>query len=222
MESLLLKSLEDKAEIIVWPEVSVPSYLTTNVNDRLFFHNRIMDNNAFLILGIPESRFINGQRFSYNSAMIMLPDGSFDTYQKIFLVPFAEYVPFFKSWFDKMNQFDYMGSFTPGSEYKVFPVKDYNVATLICYDSSNPKIVNKMVENGADILFIVTNDSYVGEFMPYQHFELAKIRAIEQRVPIIQSANNGISGIILPSGEVLYKSRLNERVVHTHNVPIYE
>ena len=222
MESLLLKSLEDKAEIIVWPEVSVPSYLTTNVNDRLFFHNRIMDNNAFLILGIPESRFINGQRFSYNSAMIMLPDGSFDTYQKIFLVPFAEYVPFFKSWFDKMNQFDDMGSFTPGSEYKVFPVKDYNVATLICYDSSNPKIVNKMVENGADILFIVTNDSYVGEFMPYQHFELAKIRAIEQRVPIIQSANNGISGIILPSGEVLYKSRLNERVVHTHNVPIYE
>ena len=57
MESLLLKSLEDQADIIVWPEVSVPSYLATNVNDRLFFHNRIMDNDAFLILGIPESRF---------------------------------------------------------------------------------------------------------------------------------------------------------------------
>ncbi len=222
MESLLLQSLEDEAEIIVWPEVSVPSYLTTNINDRLFFHNRVMDNNAFLILGIPESKFINGERFSYNSVMVMFPDGSFDTYQKIFLVPFAEYVPFFKSWLDKMNQFDDMGSFTPGDEYKVFPVKDYKVATLICYDSSNPKIVDKMVKNGADILFIVTNDSYVGEFMPYQHFELAKIRAIEQRVPIIQSANNGISGIILPSGEVLYKSHLNERVVHTQKVPIYE
>ena len=222
MDSLLLESIEDEAEIIVWPEVSVPSYLATNINDRLFFHNRIMDNNAFLILGIPESRFINGKRFSYNSAMIMFPDGNFDIYQKIFLVPFAEYVPFFKSWLDKMNQFDDMGSFTPGSEYKVFPVKEYNVATLICYDSSNPKIVDKMVRNGADILFIVTNDSYVGEFMPYQHFELAKIRAIEQRIPIIQSANNGISGIILPSGEVLYKSHLNERVVHTERIPIYE
>ena len=79
-----------------------------------------------------------------------------------------------------------------------------------------------MVRNGADILFVVTNDSYVGEFMPYQHFELAKIRAIEQRIPIIQSANNGISGIILPSGEVLYKSHLNERVVHTERITIYE
>ena len=80
-----MQSIEDKAEIVVWPEVSVPSYLATNVNDRLFFHNRIMDNNAFLILGIPESRFINGKRFSYNSAMIMFPDGNFDIYQKIAL-----------------------------------------------------------------------------------------------------------------------------------------
>ena len=222
MESLLLKSLEEKAEIIVWPEVSVPSYLATNINDRLFFQERLMENDSFLILGIPERKFIDGQHFSYNSVMVMYPNGDFSTYQKLFLVPFAEYVPFFKSWLTKINQFDDMGSFTPGSEYKVFPVKDYKIATLICYDSSNPKIVKTMVQNGADILFIVTNDSYVGEFMPYQHFELAKLRAIEQRIPVVQSANNGISGIILPSGKVIYKSNLNERVVHTEKIPIYE
>lgn len=222
MESLLLKSLEEKAEIIVWPEVSVPSYLATNINDRLFFQEKLMDNDSFLILGIPERKFIDGQHFSYNSVMVMYPNGSFSTYQKLFLVPFAEYVPFFKSWLTKINQFDDMGSFTPGNEYKVFPIKDYKIATLICYDSSNPKIVKTMVQNGADILFIVTNDSYVGEFMPYQHFELAKLRAIEQRIPVVQSANNGISGIILPSGKVIYKSNLNERVVHTEKIPIYE
>ena len=222
MESLLLESLEEKAEIIVWPEVSVPSYLATNINDRLFFQERLMENDSFLILGIPERKFIDGQHFSYNSVMVMYPNGDFSTYQKLFLVPFAEYVPFFKSWLTKINQFDDMGSFTPGNEYKVFPIKDYKIATLICYDSSNPKIVKTMVQNGADILFIVTNDSYVGEFMPYQHFELAKLRAIEQRIPVVQSANNGISGIILPSGKVIYKSNLNERVVHTEKIPIYE
>jgi len=222
MESLLLKSLEEKAEIIVWPEVSVPSYLATNINDRLFFQEKLMDKNSFLILGIPERKFIDGQHFSYNSVMVMYPNGNFSTYQKLFLVPFAEYVPFFKSWLTKINQFDDMGNFTPGTEYKIFPIKDYKIATLVCYDSSDPKIVKTMVQNGADILFIVTNDSYVGEFMPYQHFELAKLRAIEQRIPVVQSANNGISGIILPSGKVIYRSDLNERVVHTEKIPIYE
>jgi apolipoprotein N-acyltransferase len=196
--------------------------LATNINDRLFFQEKLMDNDSFLILGIPERKFIDGQHFSYNSVMVMYPNGSFSTYQKLFLVPFAEYVPFFKSWLTKINQFDDMGNFTPGTEYKIFPIKDYKIATLICYDSSDPKIVKTMVQNGADILFIITNDSYVGEFMPYQHFELAKLRAIEQRIPVVQSANNGISGIILPSGKVVYRSNLNERVVHTEKIPIYE
>ncbi len=72
------------------------------------------------------------------------------------------------------------------------------------------------------MLFIITNDSYVGQFMPYQHFQLARLRAVEQRVPVIQSANTGISGIILPSGEIIYRSNLNERIVFTVEVPVYE
>jgi apolipoprotein N-acyltransferase len=79
-----------------------------------------------------------------------------------------------------------------------------------------------MVDNGAEMLFIITNDSYVGQFMPYQHFQLARLRAVEQRVPVIQSANTGISGIILPSGEIIYRSNLNERIVFTVEVPVYE
>ena len=121
-----------------------------------------------------------------------------------------------------MNQFDDIGSFTPGSNYKVFDIKDFKASILICYDSSSPQIVKNMVNNGAEILFIITNDSYVGQFMPYQHFELARLRAVEQRVPVIQSANTGISGIILPSGKVVYSSKLNERTVFTTKVPIYE
>ena len=50
--------------------------------------------------------------------------------------------------------------------------------------------------------------------MPYQHFEHAKLRSIELGVPVVQSANNGISGIILPSGEVLIKSEIDERNVY--------
>ena len=220
MDSLLTKSLEDEADIIVWPEVAVTSFLANNVYDRIRYQDKLSD--TYLITGIPERKYIDGINQNFNSSIILKPDGSFDTYQKIFLVPFAEYVPFFKNWVTKMNQFDDIGSFYPGYEYKTFDIKDFKASILICYDSSSPQIVKTMVNNGAEMLFIITNDSYVGQFMPYQHFQLARLRAVEQRVPVIQSANTGISGIILPSGEIIYRSNLNERIVFTVEVPVYE
>tara|TARA_A100001011_G_scaffold393130_1_gene482264 strand:+ start:8782 stop:10155 length:1374 start_codon:yes stop_codon:yes gene_type:complete len=220
MDSLLTKSLEEKADIIIWPEVAVTSFLANNTYDRIRYQNKL--SGVYLITGIPERKTIDGVNQNFNSSIILKPDGSFDTYQKIFLVPFAEYVPFFKNWITKMNQFDDIGSFYPGSEYKIFNINDFKASILICYDSSSPNIVETMVDNGAEMIFIITNDSYVGEFMPYQHFQLARLRAVEQRVPIIQSANTGISGIILPSGKILYRSKLNERIVHTMEVPLYE
>ena len=220
MDSLLTKSLEEKADIIIWPEVAVTSILANNTYDRIRYQNKL--SGAYLITGIPERKTIDGINQNFNSSIILKPDGSYDTYQKIFLVPFAEYVPFFKNWITKMNQFDDIGSFYPGSEYKIFNINDFKASILICYDSSSPNIVETMVDNGAEMIFIITNDSYVGQFMPYQHFQLARLRAVEQRVPIIQSANTGISGVILPSGKILYRSKLNERIVHTMEVPLYE
>ena len=220
MDSLLSKSLEEKADIIIWPEVAVTSFLANNSYDRIRYQNKL--SGAYLITGIPERKTIDGINQNFNSSIILKPDGSYDTYQKIFLVPFAEYVPFFKNWITKMNQFDDIGSFYPGSEYKIFNINDFKASILICYDSSSPNIVETMVDNGAEMIFIITNDSYVGQFMPYQHFQLARLRAVEQRVPIIQSANTGISGVILPSGKILYRSKLNERIVHTMEVPLYE
>lgn len=220
MDSLLTKSLEEKADIIIWPEVAVTSFLANNTYDRIRYQNKL--SGVYLITGIPERKTIDGINQNFNSSIILKPDGSYDTYQKIFLVPFAEYVPFFKNWITKMNQFDDIGSFYPGSEYKIFNINDFKASILICYDSSSPNIVETMVDNGAEMIFIITNDSYVGQFMPYQHFQLARLRAVEQRVPIIQSANTGISGVILPSGKILYRSKLNERIVHTMEVPLYE
>ena len=220
MDSLLVKSLEDNADIIIWPEVAVTSFLANNPYDRVRYQDKL--SGTYFITGIPERKNIDGINQNFNSSIILKPDGSFDTYQKIFLVPFAEYVPFFRNWITKMNQFDDIGSFYPGSEYKTFNIDDFKASILICYDSSSPQIVEKMVDNGAEIIFIITNDSYVGQFMPYQHFQLARLRAVEQRVPIIQSANTGISGIILPSGKIIYRSKLNERIVFTMEVPLYE
>ena len=113
-----------------------------------------------------------------------------------------------------------MGSFTAGENYNIFQIGDIKSSILICYDSSSFKIAKKMVNKGAEIIFVITNDSYVGKAMPYQHFEHAKLRSIELGVPVVQSANNGISGIILPSGEVLVRSEIDDRNVYNKIIKI--
>ena len=213
MNDLLEKSLESNPDVIVWPEAALTSFLAvSNSRERIKLQKKITD--SALITGIPQRMYLNNELKVYNSAIFLRPDGFYDTYQKIFLVPFAEYVPFFKKWLSKINQFDDMGSFTAGENYNIFQIGDIKSSILICYDSSSFKIAKKMVDKGAEIIFVITNDSYVGKAMPYQHFEHAKLRSIELGVPVVQSANNGISGIILPSGEVLIKSEIDERNVY--------
>ena len=219
MNDLLQKSLESNPDVIVWPEAALTSFLSVSDSKvRIELQEKIED--SVLITGIPQRMYFNNELKVYNSAIFLRPDGFYDTYQKIFLVPFAEYVPFFKNWLSKINQFDDMGSFSPGENYNTFTIGDVKLSILICYDSSSFKIAKKMVDKGAEIIFVITNDSYVGKAMPYQHFEHAKLRSIELGIPVVQSANNGISGIILPSGEVLIKSEIDDRNVYNHSIEL--
>ena len=217
MSDLLYDSLSSSPDLIVWPEAALIYQLAKDGSvQRQNLQSHLGE--SFLITGIPQRITMDGELKSYNSAIFMNSDGFYDTYQKIFLVPFAEYVPFFKNWITKMNQFDDLGSFSKGNDYKTFKINTNLISIMICYDSSSHKLAKKMVEKGAEILFIITNDSYVGKAMPYQHFEHAKLRAVELGVPVVQSANNGISGIILPSGEVVLKSEIDQRGVFNYNI----
>lgn len=210
MNELFEESLSKNPDIIVWPEAALTSFLAAPAsNERKKIQAKLKESS--IIAGIPQRVYDNTELKIYNSAIFIKGDGFYDTYQKIFLVPFAEYVPFFKKWFSKINQYDEMGSFSPGDSYKTFKVNDVEMSILICYDSSSYNLAKKMVDNGAEIIFVITNDSYVGKAMPYQHFQHAKLRAIELGIPVVQSANNGISGVILPSGEVLIKSDIDQR-----------
>ena len=219
MNELLQKSLKSNPDVIVWPEAALTSFLAISESRKRIEYQEKIEAST-LITGIPQRVFLNNNLKVYNSAIFLRPDGFYDTYQKIFLVPFAEYVPFFKNWLSKMNQFDDMGSFTPGESYNTFDIGDIRSSILICYDSSSYKIAKRMVDNGAEIIFVITNDSYVGQSMPYQHFEHAKLRSIELGIPFVQSANNGISGVILPSGEVLIKSDIDERNIYNQSIKL--
>ena len=84
-------------------------------------------------------------------------------------------------------------------------------STAICYEVVYPHLIREAVRQGSELLTTITNDAWYGESSaPYQHFELARMRAIEQGRYLARAANTGISGIVDPYGRVVARTALFE------------
>ena len=94
----------------------------------------------------------------------------------------------------------------------LLPARGHLLSTAICYEVVFPDLV-RGTARGADLLTTITNDAWFGHTSaPYQHFEMARMRAIEQGRYLVRSANTGISGIVDPYGRVLIRTNLFETV----------
>ena len=211
----------DQTDLIIWPENAISTSLT--IENRYF--ERISDSlkvwNTQLITG---SGFFdlyedgerpqvyretqNGAAYNvYNAALFFRPDHPTEVYKKGELVPIVERFPFVE-FFQKIDYFEWvdwasLSGYGLGTTANLFDVNGNQTPALICYDSVFPGWVNQFVKNGADFLTIITNDGWWGDSHGHiQHFAFARLRAIEHRMWIARSANNGISGIISPDGKV--------------------
>jgi apolipoprotein N-acyltransferase len=145
-------------------------------------------------------------------------------YDKVHLVPFGEYLPF-QGMLEAMGfeQLTRMrGGFTDGRVPRPLLTVGGLAATsgLICYEAIFP---GEVVAPGARPgLFVnVTNDGWFGNTTgPRQHFHQARVRAVEEGLPLIRAANNGISAVVDADGRVLHRLGLNERGVIDSGVPI--
>jgi len=153
--------------------------------------------------------------------MLLIPKSDYMLYSKIHLVPFAEYDLFPKifhplTWLNiNINR----GSFKSGEDYKIFQWGNTSFSDIICYESSIPRIVREFVYRGSELLIIQANDGWLGDsYGPYQHFELARLRAIENRVPVVRSANTGISGVIRPDGTIQKQVGLNNKLIFQEKI----
>jgi apolipoprotein N-acyltransferase len=135
-------------------------------------------------------------------------------YRKINLVPFGEYVPFKRVFFFAAPLVEAVSDFSPGEQAVVLPFRGHRLSTAICYEVIYPALVHRFVANGSELLTTITNDAWFGETSaPYQHFEQASMRAIEEGRYVVRSANTGISGIVDPYGRVLARTPIFERSV---------
>jgi apolipoprotein N-acyltransferase len=151
----------------------------------------------------------------FNSAFFVRPDGTTDGfYRKMHLVPFGEYVPYKDLLAFAAPLVENSGPFSPGVDPTVLPVNGHPVSVAICYEVVYPALMRQFVVRGSELLTTITNDAWFGtSSAPYQHFEQASMRAIEEGRYLVRSANTGISGIVDPYGHVLAASRIFEPAV---------
>jgi len=157
----------------------------------------------------------------YNSAVFIPNNGNIQFYHKTKLVPGVEKMPF-PYILDPLARMAVELGGTSGSLGSLnylnsFLVHEAIVSPLICYES----VYGEMRLGQTNLLAIITNDGWWKNTAGYkQHFQYARLRAIEQRKSIVRSANTGISGVINAKGNVLQQSSWNEAVCLTANVPI--
>lgn len=211
-----LKESPEKPDIIIWPETSIPFILTDN-KDALTRIADVLDDNQILIAGAVREEDAGAglaPRY-YNSIMMIDGRGNIiGAADKVHLVPFGEYVPY-ESWLLGMGVeavAQMPGGFSAAVSHTMLKlpsgVKFY---PLICYEAIFPDEIGQDAA-GATALLNITNDGWFGNSPgPYQHFQQARIRAVETGVPLIRSANTGISALVNNRGEIISGLALNVR-----------
>ncbi len=202
------------ADIIIWPESALPGYMRGKTEKTT---RKIVDT-----LGVPVlmgcSRLFEGR--VYNTAFLIEPKrGMVDYYDKIYLVPFGERLPFdeFLPFLGKL-QFG-QGDFSVGKRRTLFEVGSAKFGALICFESIFPQYVRRFVKEGADFMVNITDDSWYGISQgPYEHARMAVLRAVETRRPFVRCGNTGLSYVVTPLGEVRNKTELFQEAVITDDL----
>lgn len=229
------------AELVIWPETALPVYLLdgTHPDAVQMIMNFTKENKAFLLSGMPDFNiFFDLQRApsdakhrkgadysytTYNGIMLFQPQTTnIQKYGKMKLVPFGERVPF-------VDVLPFLGDlikwevgisgWNKGRDTTVFKFSHNGIDSvkmngLVCFESVYPVFVAKFIQRGAQFISVVTNDSWYGNSSgPYQHKEIAVLRAVENRRTVVRSANGGISTIIDPLGRTIMDTKMYTRDV---------
>jgi apolipoprotein N-acyltransferase len=239
-------SKHDDFDLAILPETSILR-ISDEFNKELnlsFLQNWVNKSNTSLLSGFihtyeykeGESRQLSARydkyndlwEESFNSAIMINPkDSLYKVYHKGKLTPFAERIPNLE-YFNFLTEFISwgVGISAWGLGQEKFNL-EYNkdgkktkIASIICIESIYPDFCREFTEQGAEVLAIITNDAwYDGTPGPLQHYNIARMRAIENRRYIARSANSGISGFISPIGESLKEATIMSKEAISFDVP---
>ena len=205
---------------IIWAETSVP-YILANTPGLSQVLAAAVPPGGLMIFGAPRASPAGvTPRQLWNSLQAIDDKGRVKgTYDKHHLVPFGEYVPFRDILpIEKLTAG--RQDFSPGPGIRTLAFDGLPpVSPLICYEvifSGN--VVD--AENRPQWLLNLTNDAWFGQsFGPYQHFAAARLRAVEEGLPLVRVANTGISGVIDGYGRTIRRLGLGQEGVIDSPLP---
>src|SRR6266436_5493348 len=199
------------ADLIVWPEFASGFYLDSDRAMRVQLTRLTAATDAALLTGAPRSDQPDGSIHYYNSAYLFSPSGELlDTYDKIRLLPFAEYRPFGMRSLMSRNS-DYPAEFTAGSRATIFSIPRARFGVVICFEATYPTYARRLARNGAQFLVNISNDVWLssmsGTPATSQHFAMAVMRAVENKRALVRVTAAGITGFVDPVGSIHLSSQ---------------
>jgi len=199
-------AIQSPPAIIIWPEA--PSHFMSN--DPFFREaagRLAVDAHAPVIigsLGVDRNSIPPRGYYLYDSASLFSASGKyFGRYDKIHLVPWGEYIPFkeFFTFAEKLTEG--VGDMDRGSDRNIFGLDAHNYGIFICYESIFGREVRQFALHNADVLVNISDDGWYGDTgAPWQHLNMARMRAIENRRWLLRSTNTGITTAIDPQGRI--------------------
>jgi apolipoprotein N-acyltransferase len=213
------------AQILIWPESAFPFFLTREADAMAQIAELLPKGTVLMTGSVRAPDGPPGARVSraYNSIYVIDHDGGvLSVYDKLHLVPFGEYLPF-QEWMEKLGFVQLTrvhGGFIPGARRRAMEIPNAPRALpLICYEAVFPGNVAARDDRPGWVVNL-TNDGWFGNSTgPYQHLQQARLRAIEEGLPMVRAANTGISAVIDPSGRIVARLGLGIEGVLDASLP---
>lgn len=208
--------------VLVWPESAFPFALTEEPAAIAAIAD-LLPPATTLVTGAARIDRSTGRRRVFNSIYVIDDAGVIQAaYDKVHLVPFGEYLPFQEALeaLGLRQLTKLRGGFAAGRGRRPMPLPAApSFAPLVCYEIIFPGAVLPQGPRPG-FLLNVTNDAWFGRTIgPYQHLHQARVRAVEEGLPLVRAANTGISAVADAYGRLLARSRLGEPAVFDAPLP---
>ena len=211
-----------KPDLILYPETATLVDVTRSTTIGPVIRGLADSLGTEIFTGTP---LFDEARNSWHNGAVLIRPGEQPVkqrYYKIRLVPFSEKIPYADELpiIRKILGTSDMGDWARGRNYTVFNWSHGTLSALICFEAIFPDLTREFTRRGSRLLAVVTNDGWFGRLVgAQQHAELAVMRTVENGVPMVRSANNGISLIADPYGRVLKRTPLFTQAILTGPVP---
>lgn len=205
------------SDVVIWPETAIPAFL--HQVEEFFIRpleNKAKQNHTDVIISLPGQ---GNQQYDYYN-MVLTLGRERGTYKKNHLLPFGEYLPLqpLSGWvLDTIGV--QLGNFTSGGDSQpLLHAGGYPFATSICYeDAFSSAFISALP--AAAYLINVTNDAWFGDSLePYQHMQIARMRAMESGRFLLRATNTGVTGFIGPKGRVVKQAPLFIKTTITESI----